>query len=202
MLKRGEVYENPVTGERVVILVGTDETLGERVIAELTVRKGRTVPVEHIHPNVHERFTVVGGRIGFVLNGMRSTAEDGQTVYIPPGVSHDWWKEGDEDAMALVEVRPAARFEEFIRNRFGLAQDGKTDAKGIPGLLQRALLLREFRDVIQVRRQSHFARRLVLALTAAVARLFGYRGSYPKYLNRPPSEVLPLEVPTNGHRAA
>ena len=38
MLKRGEVYENPVTGERVVIRVGTHETGGERLQAALEAR--------------------------------------------------------------------------------------------------------------------------------------------------------------------
>jgi hypothetical protein len=35
-----------------------------------------------------------------------------------------------------MDVRPAKRFETFIRNMIGLAQDGKTDAMGMPHLLQ------------------------------------------------------------------
>jgi hypothetical protein len=31
MLKAGEVYENPVTGERAVIRIGTDATNGEKL---------------------------------------------------------------------------------------------------------------------------------------------------------------------------
>ena len=56
-----------------------------------------------------------------------------------PGVVHDWWNAGDEEAHVIVEFNPgAARFEEMIGNQFGLAQDGKTNSKGMPHLLQSA----------------------------------------------------------------
>ncbi len=38
MLKAGEVYENPVTGERAVIRIGTDTTRGERLVVDVYVR--------------------------------------------------------------------------------------------------------------------------------------------------------------------
>jgi hypothetical protein len=48
----------------------------------------------------------------------------------------------------VVEVSPAARFEEAISTTFGLARDRKTNANGLPHLLQLALLAREFEDVL------------------------------------------------------
>ncbi len=47
MLKVGEVYENPVTGERGVIRIGTDTTGGELLVVDLYVR-----PI-HIEPKRH-----------------------------------------------------------------------------------------------------------------------------------------------------
>ena len=43
MFKRGEVYDNPVAGERVVIRLGNQETGGERLIADIYVRPGGAV---------------------------------------------------------------------------------------------------------------------------------------------------------------
>jgi hypothetical protein len=37
----------------------------------------------------------------------------------------------------------------MIKNLYGLAQDGKTNAKGMPNLLQAALFAREFEDVLR-----------------------------------------------------
>jgi hypothetical protein len=58
MLKAGDVYENPVTGERAVIRVGTDTTGGDLLVVDLYVRPGGAVAGEH--------YTV---RLGFGLRG-------------------------------------------------------------------------------------------------------------------------------------
>jgi quercetin dioxygenase-like cupin family protein len=190
MLRKGEVHENPVTGERAVILVGTDETAGECLIVDLFVRPGGRVAAEHYHPNIHERFTVVRGRVGISLNGQHSVAEPGVVTEVAPGVAHDWWNAGEDEAQVIVEVEPAARFEAAIRNAFGLAQDGKTNTKGVPNLLQLALFAREFDDVIRFPRPPRIVQQLLFGLLTPIARVAGYRGCYPEYLTRPPKEVV------------
>jgi hypothetical protein len=47
VLKRGEVYENPVTGERAAVRVGTAETNGARLVVDLHLRPGARVPAPH-----------------------------------------------------------------------------------------------------------------------------------------------------------
>jgi quercetin dioxygenase-like cupin family protein len=190
MFRRGEVYENPVTGERAVIRVGTAETSGQRLVVDLFVRPGGRVAAEHYHPNMRERFTIVEGLIGMSADGERSVLARGTRVDVPPGMVHDWWNAGTEVAQVLLEIEPAARFEAAIRNSFGLAQDGRTDARGMPGLLQLALFAREFDDVIRFARPPRVVQRLLFALLAPLARLAGYKGSYPEYLDRPPKERL------------
>src|SRR6516164_6512688 len=125
MCKAGEVFENLVTGERAVIRIGTKETGGELLVADLYIRPGGAVMGEHTHPAIEERFTVLRGQVGFRLSGRVATAQPGATLLAPPGVPHDWWNAGPEEALVRVEVRPAARFEAFAANAFGLAQDGK-----------------------------------------------------------------------------
>lgn len=195
MFKRGEVYDNPVTGERVVIRLGTQETGGERLLIDVYVRPGGAVAAEHIHPSIDETFTVLKGRVGIAIDGKRAVAEPGQTLHVPRGVAHDWWNAGDEEAHILVEITPAARFEAMIRNLFGLAQDGRTDKKGMPNLLQLALIAREFEDVVRLARPPRLVQKVLFAILAPIARLKGYRGSYPQYETRGPLHVLSEESP-------
>jgi hypothetical protein len=82
-------------------------------------------------------------------------------------------------AHVVVEIRPAARFEEMIRNRYGQAQDGKTDATGMPSLLQLALLAREFDDTIRFT-PPRIVQRWLFSALALAARVRGLRGSYPR----------------------
>jgi hypothetical protein len=108
-------------------------------------------------------------------------------------MAHDWWNAGEEEAHVVVEVAPGARFEEMIKNLYGLAQDGKTDAKGMPNLLQAALFAREFEDVLQFTKLPSPVQKVLFVALAPVARFLGYRGSYPEYLERGPSEKVEVK---------
>lgn len=182
-----------MTGERAVIRVGTVETAGAYGLLDLYIRPRGAVVGEHWHPSMDERFTVLQGRVDFRLGGEVRTAERGSEIHIPAGVRHDWWNAGDEEARVRVEVRPADRFEALMLNLFGLAQDGKTNARGLPNLLQLALLVREFRDVIRFTRPPQIVQAIRLGALAPLARLLGYQASYPEYLSRRSATGVALE---------
>lgn len=190
MLSAGDMIENPVTGERGVVRVGAHESTDGRGVYELYVQPGGAVAGEHIHPTIEERFTLQRGRVDFRINGQESTAEPCVTITVAPGVAHDWWNAGTEEALVLLEVYPAARFEEMIVNLFGLAQDGKTNAKGMPNMLQTALFAREFADVLYFTNPPRWVQGLLFGALAPFARLLGYRGSYPEYGRRPRRVVV------------
>jgi quercetin dioxygenase-like cupin family protein len=193
VLKAGEVHENPVTGERGVIRVGTDTTGGELLIVDLYVRPGGAVMGEHIHPAMEERFTMLRGRVGFRIAGREAIAEPGVQLIVSPGTPHDWWNAGPEEALVRIEMRPAARFEAMIRNAFGLAQDGRVNKRGMPNLLQLAVFAREFADVMQLTRPPQIVQKILFGVLTPLARLLGYRGSYPEYLTRGPSSTVVVE---------
>ncbi len=193
MSKAGDVYENPVTGERAVIRIGTDETGGELLAVDLYVRPGGAVMGEHLHPAIEERFTPLRGQVGIRLSGQDVVGELGKTLIAPAGMTHAWWNAGPEEALVRIEIRPAARFEEMILNAFGLAQDGKVNRKGMPKLLQLAVFAREFDDVVWFTRPPRVVQRVLFAILAPIARLLGYRGSYPEYLARRPTRVVEVE---------
>ena len=181
MSKAGDTIENPITGEWVVVRVGTEDSGGELLEIDAYVNPGGAVTGEHVHPAIEEYFTVVRGRVGFRLDGRETIAPLGQRLHVPAGTSHDWWNDGEEEAHIVVEISPAERFEKMVRNLFGLAQDGKTNSKGMPNLLQAAIFAREFSDVLYFTKPPLLVQRLLFGALAAIARALGYRGSYPKY---------------------
>jgi len=107
MLWQGKVHESPVTGDPAVIRVGAYQTNRTRLIADLYIGPGGHLAGEHSHPGIRERFTVIRGRVGFSLGGRRSIADAGTSVEVPPGVTHDWWNAGTDEAHLLVEIAPA-----------------------------------------------------------------------------------------------
>src|SRR5215208_6722408 len=148
---------------------------------------------EHVHPAIEEHFTVVHGRVGFRLKGRGTIARLGQRPHVPAGTACDWWNAGEEEALITVEIRPGGRFEEMIANLFGLAQDGKTNARGMPNLLQATLFAREFEDVLYFTKPPRAVQKILVAVLAPFARLLGYKGSYPEYLKLEPSETIEVE---------
>jgi uncharacterized RmlC-like cupin family protein len=185
MSKTGQIYENPVTGERVVVRLGTEESGGSHLVADLYVAPGGAVAGEHVHQDIEETFTVVRGRVGFRLDGREDVAGPMRRLVVRPWVVHDWWNAGHEEAHVIVELRGEKRrlerFEMMISTLYGLARDGKTDPRGRPGIFQASLLAREFDDVISFTSPPRFVQRLLFGTLAPVARLLGYRATYPEY---------------------
>jgi mannose-6-phosphate isomerase-like protein (cupin superfamily) len=188
MFRRGDIFDNPVTGERATILLGTRETRGERLVVELELRGTGFGSPLHLHPSIHERWNVVSGRVGMIVKDAISIAEPGNVIEIAPGVPHRFWNAGICEARLTIDIRPAKRFEAFIRNMLGLAQDGKTDAMGMPQILQLAAIASEFNDVIRFLSPPRIMQKLLFPILAPVAALRGYRGSYTEYVFRSPSE--------------
>lgn len=180
----GDELSNPVTGERGVVRVPPSDENGRTLVADLYVQPGGAVVGEHYHPNTEEAFTVLSGKVGLKVGDKNAIAPIGERFVVPAGVIHDWWNAGEEEAHVLVEVRPGDRFLEMVANMFGLAQDGKTDAKGMPKPLQLVLVGKEFEDVVIFSKPPRWLFNLMYTVLGPIARMQGYKGSYPEYLNR------------------
>jgi len=194
MSKAGDVFENPVTGEFGYVRIGTDETNGELLVSDLRVRPGGAVLGAHLHPTIDERFTVLKGKIGYLLDGKQGVLQAGESADLPRGLVHDWWNAGDEEARVIVEVRPGRRFEQMALTLFGLAREGKTDKKGFPNPLQMAVIGQEFRDVVQFMSPPPWMQGILFGLLAPVGRMLGYKAIYPHHLQHSVEsvEVEPL----------
>src|SRR5215212_10552297 len=71
-IEPGEVWKNPVTGERAVVVELPWENTEGRGVAELTALPGARVMGEHLHPALHERFSVIEGELTVMREGRRS----------------------------------------------------------------------------------------------------------------------------------
>jgi quercetin dioxygenase-like cupin family protein len=181
-VRAGEIYENRVQGDRFVVREGSEETGGELLAGDLYIQPGGAVAGRHVHAYITERFEVVSGTVRFHLDGRDERARPGEAVVIPPGAVHDWWNDGDDEAHVLVEVRPGARFELMIQNLYGLANDGKTDERGVPRLLPLSLFATEFRREGEFIRPPRVVQRVLFAAIAPLARARGHKAIDPAYL--------------------
>jgi quercetin dioxygenase-like cupin family protein len=189
-MRAGEVYEHPY--ERLVVRIGTAESAGEELVAEVYVKSGAPGVPRHAHPKLEEALTMIRGQLDTWVAGEQRTIRPGDHVRIPPGVPHSWRPAGDRDVCFLLEVRPGGRFEEMWRQFMGLFQDAKAGSRG-PSFLQIIVMAREFSDVMQVVGPPLFLQRILFAILAPIGRARGYRGRYHEYLTRGPSGMVELE---------
>jgi quercetin dioxygenase-like cupin family protein len=181
MTRRGQVAENPVTGERAVILTDPEEHPDRVLVSHLYVKPGGRVVSEHYHPTLTERFHVLRGQVGFLIDGRRSVLGPGESAEVPVGARHDWWQVGDEESQAVVEVDPGDRFVEALGTIFGLARDGKTNDKGMPDPLQLSVTASAYRDVIVFTAPPPALQRAMFAVLAPLGRALGRKPFYPEY---------------------
>ena len=134
--------------------------------------------VEHVHPRQESGARVTLGSLRFSIDGVERTVGPGESITIPPGTPHHFWNDGDSDAHAVQWFRPALKTRAFFDTYFALARDGKVDERGMPPLLQLAVMIPEFSDEIRVTRPPWSVQRAIAALLGPVARRRGYRGEY------------------------
>lgn len=97
-----------------------------------------------MHPSQQECFHVEGGAIRFRRRLRTIIARRGETVVVPPRTAHRFENVGGEPACVLVEVRPALRMEDLLETTAVLAQEGRTNRRGLPRPFELALFMRQF----------------------------------------------------------
>ncbi|MCW2994710.1 MAG: Cupin 2, conserved barrel [Conexibacter sp.] len=188
MASVGETIENPVNGESITWIETARSSAGELLAFDLSLRPGAGVAATHRHVRQEERFDVQAGAIGLEVAGAQRTLGVGEGATVPIGVAHRWWNVGEGEALVRVELRPALDTETFFEVLFGLSRDGKTNRKGIPGLLQIAVTVRALGDSCSTLVMPPPAvQRVVFALLAPIGRRRGRRATYAEYSPGHPS---------------
>jgi quercetin dioxygenase-like cupin family protein len=178
MARTGDTFENPLTGITGTVLAGSDDTGGARNTSELVLPPGARLLPAHAHPEAHERLQVVSGRVALRLGGERRELGPGDAADIPAGMVHDWWNAGAADARVVLDTAPGARFEALMTTLLALVQEGRTNAVGTPHLLQLAVVLRTYGDVVRLARLPGAVGAVALRPLALLGRLHGYRADY------------------------
>ena len=151
MAKPGDVLHNPVTGQRLRILLTGEQTAGRLFRGDLTVPPGGSAGPRHLHPNQREDFEVLSGRAEFAVGDWKQVAGPGDRVEVPSGVPHGFRAIGDGELRLRLELRPAppstARFFELY---FALGQARRMNRWGMPSPLDMARIWPEVAEHVML----------------------------------------------------
>jgi quercetin dioxygenase-like cupin family protein len=178
MIRKGDVIENPVTGERLLFLETSAETGGEYTLVECTVQPNGFVAAAHVHPKQAERFEIEAGLFEFTLDGKKIVAAPGETVVVPAGSAHKFRNVGDTEARFVCEVRPSLGFERLLDTMFALANDGKVSRRGLPNPLRLAVIANAHFDDVQLPFPPAWVQKAGLVMGAPLGKLLGFKPQY------------------------
>jgi len=182
MAQVGKTIVHPLTGERLTFLQTAATTGGDLLKISVDMAPGGTLARPHVHPRAVEEFEVLSGRIQLKASGETRVAEAGESIVVPSGAAHVWGNPFDDQATITVAIRPALKLEIFFETLFGLASDGKLNAKTqMPSFLQMVLIAHEYREEVTLPGVAGMATRGLGAAIAPLARARGYRSRYPQY---------------------
>jgi quercetin dioxygenase-like cupin family protein len=136
MADAGDVIENPVTGQRLIFEVTSADSGGEVFVAVGVFPPGGFAGVAHIHPDQDEHFEVLAGCAVFEVDGTEHVLGAGATIDVPKGTKHTFANAGQDEMRVRFSFRPALTgTERFYEVYFAFAQQGRVNAKAMPGLL-------------------------------------------------------------------
>jgi quercetin dioxygenase-like cupin family protein len=183
---------NPVTGESIIFHKRARDTQGEVLEFALTMAPGGFISTPHVHPLAEERFEVgEGGEVVFRVNRTERRYKAGDVVVVPAGTPHAWWNPSQSEVTTLIRLRPALDMETLFETMFGLAVDGKVNARGLPNPLQMMVLARHFhREARPAPPLSRVAVPLSYVL-APIGRALGHQPRYERY-SGPVASDLPI----------
>jgi quercetin dioxygenase-like cupin family protein len=165
---------NPRTGQHMRFLRTAADTDGALLRIETVNPPTGVAEPAHVHPRQESHAEVITGTLCFVVDGVQRGLRPGDAITIA-GVPHHFVNDGEEDAVAIQELRPALRTAEFFEVLFDLARRGELDEHGMPSLLRLAVLAPAFADEIRVVSPPWPVQRVAFALLAPIARLRGYK---------------------------
>lgn len=172
-----EIIFNPVTSEKLFVLESTEDVFK----MGFSINPHSKIAGEHLHPFQEQTIIVTKGELHCTINGKKHVLRAGNSAVIPARAHHFQWNPTDTETRAIEHYRPAGRIHSFFRVLFKLAEDGKTNRKGVPNPLIGAALTAEFKDTVRV---SSSGLRLLFGAVAPLSRLLGYRRTIRNYIEK------------------
>jgi quercetin dioxygenase-like cupin family protein len=178
MIRTGDVIHNSITGETIRFVETAADTDGERVTIDVLVEPNGFVASAHLHPYQTEVFEVLEGSLTFKVDGAVIVAAAGESVTVEPKTAHQFWNASDTPARFRCVVTPALQFEQLLETMFGLANDGKTNKKGLPNPFRLAVIANHHFDDVRLPFPPAWVQKLGLIGGAPTGRLLGYKPTY------------------------
>lgn len=183
MAYKGKIINNKKTGQQISFIQTSDDTGGELLEMESLFQPHSTEPVAHYHPLQDEYFTVLEGELCVRINNGIKILTQGDILRIKKNQVHSMWNGSSKTTRVNWKVMPALDTEYFLENGIGIANEKKTDKKGMPGLLQIALLANRFSHVYRVAKPSYAIQKILFTLLTPFSYLAGYRSCYKEFVD-------------------
>jgi len=185
----GQVFENPLTGERMVFRKTAGDTNGTLLEIEFFIKPhtGKGLGA-HIHPSFDERFEIITGSACYMIGHDEYPATTGDVVVLPKAIAHVHPWNADNDILHVRQViqfsKPAwpmlVSIEAFLETLYALAQQGKVGKNGLPkNFLQTVVVAQAIQPATYVAGLPVALQRSLFGALAAIGRARGYKAYYP-----------------------
>ena len=138
---------SPVQLDAAIFLETSEESGGRRTLLESELAPGGGNQ-PHCHLTYDEHFVCIEGELTVRVDGLLHVLQPGDEAVAEAGVLHCFANETDEQVRFHVELNPGHRgFEQALQIGYGLAEDGLTNAKGMPKNLVHTAVLMEMSEM-------------------------------------------------------
>jgi len=183
MAVKNKIIRNPVTRHDIEFLSTPRDTDGRLLEMKATYHEQSKEPPLHYHPFQHEDFLVLAGQLTVRIDGQVRVLVPGDALHIPANKKHAMWNGSPDETIVQWKVSPALQTDHLLETTAGLANEGKTNRSGMPGILQVALMANKFSSEFRLSKPPFLVQKILFALLTPVAYVFGYRPTYQKYLD-------------------
>jgi quercetin dioxygenase-like cupin family protein len=170
---------SPVQRDAAIFVETAAESGGQRTLLEIDLAPGGS-NAPHGHLSYAERFVCLDGELTVRVDGLLHVLQPGDEATAAIGAVHCFANETSEPVRFHVELTPGHRgFEQALQIGYGLAEDGATNAKGMPKNLVYAAVLLDMSEM-----SVAGPTRALLPLLRVLARWGRRRGTGAKLVER------------------
>jgi quercetin dioxygenase-like cupin family protein len=179
----GKVITNSKNGQTYRFIQTAASSGGKVLEMESLYIPNTPEPILHYHPGQDEYFKILDGEVTVRTGAELRVLRAGDELHIPAGTHHGMWNPTKNPAIVNWKTIPALKTEIFFETITGLVNDGKTDQKGKPHLLQTAMTINHFSDMFRLVKPPYLVQKILFYAITPLAWLLGYRATYKKYLD-------------------
>lgn len=121
MTRVDRTIDDPFTGQRLRFLEVAGDTDGQSLRAEVRLEPGGFVP-RHLHLRQDEQIRILAGSVRYRTRGEDRVMGPGDSATVPRRRIHRVSNAGPDEAVFLLDVRPAGHIEQTMRSMFAVGR--------------------------------------------------------------------------------